>query len=67
VEGGALVANPPWLDDTSTGAYGAGSLATPDNGKIWLQAAVAEKAAHVSEIIEQQERRSAKRKERGAA
>jgi creatinine amidohydrolase len=25
VEGGALIANPPWDDDTKTGAYGAGS------------------------------------------
>jgi len=65
VEGGALVANPPWADDTKTGAYGAGSLATLENGTIWLQAAVSEKAAHVYEIIEQYARRQARRKERG--
>ena len=65
VEGGALVANPPWMDDTTSGAYGAGSLATPENGKIWLEAAVAEKVMHVNEIIEQQSRRCSRRKERG--
>ncbi len=61
VEGGALVANPPWDDDTATGAYGAGSLATAENGSIWLKAAIAEKVAHVEEIHEQQERREARR------
>jgi creatinine amidohydrolase len=64
VEGGVLIANPPWEDDSQTGAYGAGSLATAENGTIWLQAAVAEKAAHVAEIIEQHQRRSARRQER---
>lgn len=62
VEGGALVANPPWDDDTKTGAYGAGSLATAENGDIWLKAAIAEKVKHVDEIHEQQERREARRK-----
>jgi creatinine amidohydrolase len=64
VEGGALIANPPWEDDSQTGAYGAGSLATAENGTIWLQAAVAEKVAHVAEIIEQHQRRTARRQER---
>jgi creatinine amidohydrolase len=50
VEGGALIANPPWDDDTITGAYGAGSLATAEKGKIWLQAAIEEKVSHVREI-----------------
>jgi len=62
VEGGALVANPPWDDDTKTGAYGAGSLATAEHGEIWLKAAIAEKATHVDEIHEQQSRREARRK-----
>jgi len=62
VEGGALVANPPWDDDTITGAYGAGSLATAEKGEIWLKAAITEKIAHVDEIHEQQERREARRK-----
>jgi creatinine amidohydrolase len=61
VEGGALIANPPWDDDTATGAYGAGSLATAENGAIWLKAAIAEKVAHVEEIHQQHERREARR------
>ena len=61
VEGGALVANPPWEDDSKTGAYGAGSLATAEHGRIWLKAAIAEKADHVDEIIEQAGRRKERR------
>lgn len=61
LEGGALIANPPWTDDTQTGAYGAGSLGTEEKGRIWLQAAIEEKIEHVNEIIEQQQRRKAKR------
>lgn len=67
VEAGALVANPPWYDDTQTGAYGAGSLATVENGRRWLQAAIEEKIDHIREIHEQQERRSARRREQRAA
>jgi creatinine amidohydrolase len=62
IEGGALVANPPWDDDTKTGAYGAGSLATAENGKRWLEAGIAEKVAHVQEIHEQHGRREERRK-----
>jgi creatinine amidohydrolase len=61
VEGGALVANPPWDDDTITGAYGAGSLATAENGRFWLEAAIAEKVSHIREIHEQQRRREERR------
>jgi creatinine amidohydrolase len=61
IEGGSLVANPPWDDDTATGAYGAGSLATAENGRIWLETAVAEKADHVAQIHEQQRRREERR------
>ena len=61
IEGGALVANPPWDDDTATGAYGAGSLATAEHGRLWLDAAIAEKAAHVREIHEQYSRREERR------
>jgi creatinine amidohydrolase len=61
VEGGALVANPPWEDDTATGAYGAGSLASVENGTAWLEAAIAEKVEHVAEIHEQHRRREARR------
>jgi creatinine amidohydrolase len=61
VEGGALIANPPWDDDTQTGAYGAGSLATAEKGKIWLDAAIAEKVAHIHEINDQHRLREARR------
>ena len=61
VETGALIANPPWDDDTKTGAYGASSLATAENGKIWLEAAIVEKVAQVAEIHEQHRRREARR------
>jgi creatinine amidohydrolase len=61
VEGGALVANPPWDDDTKTGAYGAGSLATAENGRLWLEAAITEKVTHINEIHKQQEHREARR------
>ncbi|MCB8978221.1 MAG: creatininase family protein [Ardenticatenaceae bacterium] len=63
VEGGELVANPPWDDDTATGAYGAGSVATVENGRCWLEVGIAEKVAHVHEIHEQYGRREARRKE----
>jgi creatinine amidohydrolase len=61
IEGGALIANPPWEDDTITGSYGAGSVATADQGAAWLAVAVEEKIAHVREIHEQQNRRLEKR------
>lgn len=61
IEGGSLIANPPWDDDTKTGAYGAGSVATAEKGKLWLEAAIAEKANHVEQIHEQHERREARR------
>ena len=61
VEGGALIANPPWTDDTLTGAYGQPSVATAEKGRAWLAAAIAEKVGHVHEIMEQQERRIARR------
>lgn len=62
IEGGSLVANPPWDDDTKTGAYGAGSHATAEKGRLWLEAAVEEKIEHVKEIHEQHERREERRK-----
>ncbi|MEW5871415.1 MAG: creatininase family protein [Chloroflexota bacterium] len=61
VEGGALIANPPWDDDTRTGAYGAGSLASVEKGRAWLQAAVEEKISHLAEIQEQHNRRQERR------
>jgi creatinine amidohydrolase len=62
VEGGALAANPPWEDDSKTGSYGAGSLGTAEHGKLWLEAAVAEKVVHVAEIHAQHNQREARRK-----
>jgi creatinine amidohydrolase/Fe(II)-dependent formamide hydrolase-like protein len=61
VEGGAIVANPSWDDDTRTGAYGAGSLATAPHGALWLEMAIKEKITHVEEIHEQHRRREERR------
>lgn len=61
IEGGALVANPPWDDDTVSGAYGAGSLGTAEKGRRWLDVAIAEKVQHIHEIHEQQRRREQRR------
>jgi creatinine amidohydrolase len=63
IEGGSLVANPPWDDDTKTGAYGAGSHGTAEKGRLWLEAAIKEKADHVNQIHEQHERREKRRNE----
>jgi creatinine amidohydrolase len=63
IEGGALIANPPWDDDTKTGAYGAGSHATAEKGRLWLEAAIAEKIDHVEQIHEQHQRREKRRNE----
>lgn len=63
IEGGALVANPSWYDDTVSGAYGAGSHATAEKGRLWLEAAVEEKAGHVLEIAEQHRRRLERQRE----
>ena len=61
-EGGSLIANPPWDDDTRTGAYGAGSMATAEKGRLWLEAAIEEKLSHMREIHEQQARREQRRR-----
>ena len=63
IEGGSLVANPPWDDDTKTGAYGAGSQGTAEKGRLWLEVAIDEKANHVEQIHEQHERREKRRNE----
>lgn len=63
IEGGSLVANPPWDDDTKTGAYGAGSHGTAEKGRLWLEAAIEEKADHVEQIHSQHERREQRRNE----
>jgi creatinine amidohydrolase len=61
IEGGALTSNPPWEDDTRTGAYGAGSLGRAEKGKYWLGVAIEEKVDHVAEIHEQYRRRRERR------
>jgi hypothetical protein len=61
LEGGALIANPPWTDDTVTGGYGAATQGTAEKGRLWLEAAIAEKVSHVREIVEQYRRRSQRR------
>ena len=63
VEGGALVANPPWDDDSRYGAYGAGSLGTAEKGQIWLNAAITEKVEHIHEIHAQHRRREERRRQ----
>jgi len=63
IEGGALIANPPWDDDSKTGSYGAGSLGTAEKGQFWLEAAIEEKATHVNEIHQQHEMREERRNE----
>lgn len=61
VESGSLIANPPWEDDSITGGYGAGSLATQEHGRLWLEAAIDEKVSHIREIHEQHNRREERR------
>lgn len=61
VEGGRLIANPPWRDDTTSGIYGDGRLGTAQKGVLWLQAAVEEKLESISEIRQQHHRRVQKR------
>lgn len=61
VEGGAIIANPPWDDDTATGAYGAGSHGTAEKGRLWLEAAVQEKVEQIHEIHIQHTRREERR------
>lgn len=63
IDGGSLVANPPWDDDTRTGAYGAGSHGAAEKGRLWLEAAIEEKADHVEQIHQQHERREQRRNE----
>ena len=63
IDGGSLIANPPWTDDTVSGAYGAATHGTAEKGRLWLQAAIEEKVGHVREIVEQHRRRSERREE----
>lgn len=66
IEGGALILSAMWEDDTLTGAYGSGSVATAENGERWLKVAIEEKVAHVQEIHEQAGRRIERRQEHAA-
>jgi creatinine amidohydrolase len=67
VEGGRLIANPPWTDDTVTGSYGDPTVATAEKGRRWLAAAVAEKIDSIEEVREQQRRREERRRARAAS
>lgn len=67
VEGGKLVANPPWSDDTRSGLYGDGRLGTAEKGRLWLEAAVEEKLALTREIREQHDLRRRRRARHAAA
>ena len=61
IEGGRLIANPPWTDDTVSGIYGDATLASAEKGALWLQAAIEEKLESIREVQEQQRRRVARR------
>lgn len=63
VEGGRLIANPPWTDDTVTGVYGDPTVATAEKGRLWLKAAVAEKIESIDEVRQQQRRRVERRRQ----
>jgi hypothetical protein len=64
IEGGRLIANPPWTDDTETGIYGDPTVASAEKGRRWLAAAVEEKLESVAEIREQLQRREERRRGR---
>lgn len=61
IEGGSLVANPPWTDDTHSGIYGDATLGTAEKGRVWLQAATQQKIAIIKEIQQQQHLRKQKK------
>ncbi|HSN75420.1 MAG TPA: creatininase family protein [Anaerolineae bacterium] len=61
VEGGRLLANPPWSDDTRSGLYGDGRLGRAEKGRLWLEAAIEEKLESVRELREQHTLRQIKR------
>jgi len=64
IDGGRLIANPPWSDDTSSGIYGDGRLGRAEKGRLWLTAAIDEKLELLGEIREQFTRRQMKRTSR---
>lgn len=65
VEGGRLIANPPWTDDTVTGIYGDPTVGTAEKGGRWLAAAVAEKVESIDQVLEQARRRRERRSAAG--
>jgi creatinine amidohydrolase len=66
IEGGRLIANPPWTDDTVTGIYGDPILATVEKGALWLRAAVREKLELLDEVRQQHARRKERRAQQAA-
>ncbi|GAB4539441.1 MAG: hypothetical protein Kow0063_28280 [Anaerolineae bacterium] len=67
VEGGRLIANPPWSDDTISGLYGDGRLGSAEKGGLWLAAAIEEKLEILREIRQQHIQRRIRRKKRQEA
>ena len=61
IEGGRLIANPPWTDDTVTGIYGDPTPATAEKGALWLRAAIAEKRELLEEVRQQHTLRTQRR------
>jgi creatinine amidohydrolase len=61
IEGGRMIANPPWTDDTVTGIYGDPTPATAEKGALWLRAAVAEKLELLDEVRQQHVLRTERR------
>jgi creatinine amidohydrolase len=61
IEGGRLIANPPWHDDTTRGVYGDPTSARAEKGRLWLEAAVQERLEIVAELRTQHQRRQVRR------
>ncbi len=67
IEGGRIIANPPWTDDTVTGIYGDPTPATAEKGALWLRAAVKEKLELLDEVRQQHVLRTERRASRASA
>ena len=67
IEGGRIIANPPWTDDTVTGIYGDPTPATAEKGALWLRAAVKEKLELLDEVRQQHVLRTERRASRAGA
>jgi creatinine amidohydrolase len=61
IEGGSLIANPPWSDDTTSGIYGDATLGTAGKGRLWLEKASQQKLVMIKEIQQQYNLRQQKR------